>query len=120
MSGDTLLAQHVGTPWQVGENVAACLNGSSHRCPAESCGCGFWAYNGLGQLARERHCGGHYALGLVKGYGRVLIGTKGFRCEKAALVGLVDTSSRIASHYRTKSLSYQDVVDKITKQGRLY
>lgn len=46
------------------------------------CECGFWAYD-------EDHYTNHGDVcGVIEGYGRTTIGTKGFRCEKARIVAL--------------------------------
>lgn len=46
------------------------------------CGCGFWAY--------DEHSFSEHGdvVGVIEGYGRTTIGTKGFRCEKARIVAL--------------------------------
>lgn len=44
--------------------------------------CGFWAYD-------EHHFQEHGdVIGVIEGYGKTTIGTKGFRCEKARIVAL--------------------------------
>lgn len=52
------------------------------RCEDDSHGCGFWAY----------HDGSRYDAGdvdgVIEGYGKTTVGTKGFRCEKARVVAL--------------------------------
>jgi hypothetical protein len=94
--------------WTPGENVSACrapsgpiglhcgdpacalcrhLPTSQPKPPAAhtfdpECQCGFWAYDEVGF---EEHGD---AVGIIEGYGRTTIGTKGFRCEKAKIVAL--------------------------------
>jgi hypothetical protein len=70
--------------WTPGENLADCyLNW--HQGIALKCTCGFYAYtNGKNSYAAI----GTVA-GIIEGYGRMVIGTDGFRCEKARLVALV-------------------------------
>jgi hypothetical protein len=51
-----------------------------------SCGCGFWSYWELNPS--EFSMGEKPIVGVIKGYGRTLIGKRGFRCEKAVIVGL--------------------------------
>jgi hypothetical protein len=61
----------------------------AHPTPAEQCKCGFYAYTS--PATRETYTGQDgYILGVVRGTGRTLIGTKGFRCEKAEIVALLD------------------------------
>ncbi len=50
------------------------------------CGCGFWAYFDLNPS--EFRMGEKPIVGVIKGYGRTLLGSRGFRCEKAEIVGL--------------------------------
>lgn len=59
----------------------------AHLVPDEHCKCGFYAYSGREQ---DQHTGLGYIAGVIKGYGRTLIGPKGFRCEKAEIVALLD------------------------------
>lgn len=108
-----------GFAWQPGENEATCLidpfsrmvqtisgafqvptavihygNGDSekaHRAGQKGCSCGFYAYFDLGH--NPHHQKGN-VLGLIEGYGLMTVGDRGFRCEKARLVALVDESQR--------------------------
>lgn len=48
------------------------------------CGCGFWAYHdGVTQFGD-----GSGVVGIVEGYGKTTVGTKGFRSQKARIVAL--------------------------------
>lgn len=63
-----------------------CRPGWLRRCldaPGEDCVCGFYAYWEAHALPDSEHLGG-----VIEGYGKTLIGTAGFRCEKARVVGL--------------------------------
>lgn len=87
--------------WEPGANHARCLRSlhmmqprrkdggelhpEEHPVPVRSCLCGFWAYWHLGALQTSAP---HIA-GLVKGYGRIVQGPVGFRCETAEIVALV-------------------------------
>ncbi len=73
-------------PWKPGVNQAHCLAGNPHTAPTRACGCGFWAY---WRLAGDRQVGHPHVAALIKGYGKVIKGPRGFRCEKAEIVGLV-------------------------------
>jgi hypothetical protein len=80
--------------WQRGENVARCLSAgypsfgdaqfASHSVPVESCGCGFWAYWALG----DKLVGSPAIAGIIKGYGEVIEGERGFRCSHAKIIAL--------------------------------
>jgi hypothetical protein len=79
-----------GGAWQSGRNEAVCLRygrpsaDSEHKIPWEPCGCGYWAYWDLQShgASEIRVCG------VVKGTGRTLIGTKGFRSQYAEIIAL--------------------------------
>lgn len=68
--------------WKPGINTAVCRL-SGDVCEDDSHQCGLWAY----------HNGDTWGLkditGIVRGYGRTTIGTKGFRSEKAEIVAFV-------------------------------
>jgi hypothetical protein len=60
------------------------------------CGCGVWAYWKLdsGDVNRFSPTSrGLPVLGIIEGYGRVLLGEKGFRCQKAKIVALAPAFS---------------------------
>lgn len=59
----------------------------AHEVPNENCTCGFYAYN---SRENDQHSQAQFVGGVIKGYGRTLIGPKGFRCEKAEIVALID------------------------------
>lgn len=72
-----------GYRWRPGENVAHCGYADKEGiCGRVRCGCGFWAYH-EGSVWQETP-----AYGVIRGYGKTTIGTKGFRCEKAEIVAL--------------------------------
>lgn len=78
-----------------------------------SCECGFWAYDEAGF---EPH---GQVTGVIEGFGRTTIGTKGFRCEKARVVALArennDGALTLSEWLRLKQLypdaSFHDDVD---------
>jgi hypothetical protein len=82
-----LEGHHGGYTWADGDNVATCPSGERPPHPADTCGCGFWAY-------WSRHDAfsvwqpGRPVLAAIEGYGRTAIGSKGFRCEKARIAAL--------------------------------
>lgn len=87
-----------GFSWPAGVLEAYCNNGYSHPPPTDfdpatgaRCGCGVWAYWDMTSLAANRSVisgSGLPVLGAVEGYGRVLLGEKGFRSQKAKIVAL--------------------------------
>jgi len=75
--------------WEPGENTARCLGEfMAHDVPARRCGCGFWAYWEPQSAGGDPSAGPAPVLGVIQGYGRTLIGPKGFRCAKARIVAI--------------------------------
>jgi hypothetical protein len=89
-----LLTGVFGGVWQPGENVAACGGGQgtppcgSDLVPGPGCGCGFWAYWALRYAWRCDYYWRGEVIGVIQGYGRTMIGTRGCRCGKARILGL--------------------------------
>jgi hypothetical protein len=89
-----LLTGIFGGVWRHGENVAVCGGGPGsppcHRdlVPARGCGCGFWAYWALRYAWRWDYYWRGEVVGVIQGYGRTTIGTRGCRCGKARILGL--------------------------------
>lgn len=81
-------------PWRPGVNIAQCIGGlrqfsrDKHDVPNDQCTCGFYAYTDPAVVRFDRITYPDHIIGAVKCYGRVLIGTKGFRAEKAEIVML--------------------------------
>lgn len=88
--------------WGDGPNEAMCLTGypnqppntrthyagKPHQLLLPECSCGFWAYtNGAHVLSVN----GVAALGVIEGWGRMVLGPHGFRCQKARIVALAFT-----------------------------
>lgn len=89
-----------GYPWPDGVLEAQCGNGRSHAVPTAvdpdgcRCGCGIWAYWDMAGLSSQTAYSGQLpVLGTVEGYGRVLLGTKGFRCQRAKITALAPAFS---------------------------
>jgi hypothetical protein len=84
--------------WQPGVNHADCKsNARNHEpgtIPVLSCRCGYWAYwkpqqhdlSGSGEIA---------VFGVIKGWGKVLLGRKGFRAGTARLIAVYVASSLV-------------------------
>lgn len=92
-----------GWSWPDGVLEAYCNNGRDHPVPTETdqggaCGCGFWAYWDMLSLAANRFGSGTGipVIGIIDGYGRVLIGEKGFRSQRAKITALAPAFSILA------------------------
>jgi len=89
-----LLTGVFGGVWRPGENVAVCGGGQGGPpCPGDlvpmpECACGFWAYWALRYAWRCDYYWKGQVVGVIQGYGRTRIGTRGCRCGKARIVGL--------------------------------
>jgi len=118
---DGLLAGVYGGTWQRGENVAVC--GGGHRppaghcdpVPALGCGCGFWAYWAPRKARRTDYYWRADVIGIMQGYGRTRIGTRGCRCGKARILALHVTGS--SPDFQAWGLHRQDVAGIL---GRYY
>lgn len=98
-----LLTGATGYSWADGVLEAQCGNGRSHPVPTGDdggvdfsysggrCGCGFWAYWGTSELAGNSSfasSGGLPVIGVIEGHGRVLLGERGFRSQRARITAL--------------------------------
>lgn len=88
-----LLAGVTGFTWPPGVVEARCKNFPDHEPPVEydparkgSCGCGFWGY---WKMADQTWHDKLPVFGIMEGTGRVVIGSKGFRAQKARIIALV-------------------------------
>jgi hypothetical protein len=90
---DGLLTGVFGATWRAGENVATCGGGRRPAAghvtpvPAPRCGCGFWAYWTARDALRSDYRRAA-VIGIMQGYGRCRIGTRGCRCSKARIVAV--------------------------------
>jgi hypothetical protein len=90
--------------WRGGENIAGCykqiltLDSNKHESPHEDCTCGFYAYHDRIPPIDMAYAmiAGPIVVGRIEGYGKTLIGDKGFRCEKARIVS-IDTLDHLGS-----------------------
>jgi hypothetical protein len=115
---DGLLTGVFGGIWQRAENVAVCGGGGvgsppcpHDRVPGPECGCGFWAYWALRYAWRCDYYWRGEVVGIIQGYGRTRIGTRGCRCGKARIVGLHVRPAYPDPDSEPQSLSHQDVVE---------
>jgi hypothetical protein len=115
-AGDTLVGAFGGT-WHEGENLATCrrdhgltmvintwagprsvsvsalgaivqaagVGQRRHPAPDPECTCGFYAFWRPEPLPVYEQ---YPVIGVIEGYGRTVIGDRGFRCEKAKILGL--------------------------------
>lgn len=77
-----------------------CVRGEYHTVPTghrfdPACQCGFWAYDEAGFTPHGS------VVGVIEGYGKVTVGTKGFRAEKARIVGLCENGTEGKRHSRS-------------------
>lgn len=91
--------------WQPGVNRAVCLSNYKRKhglaCahPNKGCVCGFYAYYNLDAwgVTADHKVTYPKVHGVIEGYGRCVVGAKGFRAEKALIVGLlIPASSNIS------------------------
>ena len=118
--------------WNPGINTASCNNNVVHSVvhydthygkypPVSSCRCGFYAKYFPDDFKDVIGYGwsGPLVLGAIEAHGRVILGTKGFRAEKARIIGLapfqaIDCSKipLLANHYRVNYYDHiQDLVN---------
>jgi hypothetical protein len=94
---DGLLTGVFGVTWQRGENVAVCGGGrrpgAGHAAlvPAHRCGCGFWAYWTPRDALRSDYRRAE-VIGIMQGYGRARIGTRGCRCSSGGSLSACTTA----------------------------
>jgi hypothetical protein len=110
-----LLTGVFGGVWGRGENVAVCGGGQeSPPCdfvPGPECGCGFWAYWALRYAWRCDYYWRGEVIGIIEGYGRTRIGTRGCRCRKARIVALHVRPAEPDPDGESPALKYDDLVE---------
>jgi hypothetical protein len=75
--------------WAPGVNEAVCLAGENHLAPNSRCTCGFFAHwKSSNGPPFNRYPDRVSVLGVIEGWGRTCIGTKGFRCRFAQIRAL--------------------------------
>src|SRR5262249_39087250 len=90
-----LLTGVFGGVWRRGENVALCGGGAQgappcHRglVPTPGCPGGVWGDWALLPALRWDYYWRADVIGVIQGYGRTRIGTRGCRCSKARILGM--------------------------------
>ena len=110
----SLRSHHAVYTWKPGENVATYgdawigLSPSSEHpvipCTEYNCPCGFWAYDTPEHALNGSQASHKNVLGVVLGYGRVLLGESGWRAEKARIIGIAHgwrtDLAKYAEHYQ--------------------
>jgi hypothetical protein len=83
---------HTAHHWEPGINNASCMAGQDHEAPEPECHCGFFAMvrrpkrHELWEMRRKDTP--NLIFGMVKGYGNVIPGTRGWRAQKAEILAL--------------------------------
>jgi len=92
----TLSGVYHRVPWSAGLNLAECLptpgvGDGPHELVGIDCECGFYAYHdGSNDYWQDRVGWTDYRVaGIIEGWGRCVVGLRGFRCEKAEIRALV-------------------------------
>jgi len=98
----TLLRGQASMEWRPGVQEALCKYVPSHKPPVEydtnekaECGCGYWAYWSMSELGSmvTADSSSLPIAGIIEGTGRVIIGEKGFRSQRAAILALAPAFS---------------------------
>lgn len=114
-SGPLLRAVAMGYEWLRGVNRATCAYDHEHKPPVKDCrrtghGCGFYGWH-TGFPDGFEDPVKYPVLGVIRVSGRIILGTKGFRAEKAEIEALapaiprsmqVDMVRDIAARYRVE------------------
>lgn len=102
--------------WFPGVNLKTCRSETfTYRCLGMlDCTCGFYAYHETCELRGD-------IVAIVKASGEVIVGTKGFRAEKAEVVALMtnpakenlypDSTRKLAKEWKLPLLSHQEFSD---------
>lgn len=98
--------------WSAEVNVAQCMkpkvsffvpsNGveREHELVSLGCACGMYAYfDGSNDYIHDRwHTHNSAIAGVIEGWGKCVVGTRGFRCEKAIIKALVVPMGHTSEH----------------------
>lgn len=90
---------HVGSPWNWHRGHAELTEGWRHTpCSGvePGCSCGFYAYHDQAHAGHELfNPFNMQAVGVVEGYGRVVLGPLGWRAQKARIIALATVHSTL-------------------------
>jgi hypothetical protein len=112
--GNSLIGT-MSVDWNTGNLRAECKNNSgeveiSHKAPHLGCTCGIYAH----YLPLESyHSWSRRVFGVVEASGRILMGTKGFRAEKAKIVALAGLGGHNEWFEVVSTASEEDVQEVI-------
>lgn len=97
---DDLLYPLSGThPWESGVNRAVCIYAAArHAAPSESCGCGFWALSDPYNFRQEVVGYNPDVMGVIKMWGKIVIGSQGYRSEYAKIIALYPAAGYLWEH----------------------
>jgi hypothetical protein len=96
--GPHLISYAIDEAWKPGEIVTArCVPWTvaapeGHESPNAECQCGVWGLPSIGDIATQLSStiGYRAVIGTVKMWGRIVVGTRGFRAQHARAVGLFE------------------------------
>ena len=116
--------------WHEGLNRATCMLSMQEKAsrrarnipecsyPTKRCSCGFYAYYDVDTWSQHPSSAAKFQRihGVIEGYGRCVVGSKGFRAENALIVALLipepdDISRQWLGHDRTQEEARDVVVD---------
>ena len=126
----TLRSHHATYTWKPGENVATYKGDewagtSGHTgpipCTSHNCPCGFWAYDTPENALNGSQANHKNVLGIVLGYGRVLLAETGWRAEKAKIIGIAHgwrtDLAKYAGHYQVPLVAMDKLEWLIEEHG---
>jgi len=123
----SVLCGATGFNWTDDVLEAHCNNGYSHQVPTDidkengvSCGCGFWAYWDVGGLGANwsLSSSGLPVVGIIEGYGRVLLGERGFRSQKARIAALApafDIQAEVSVSWREPDAAEEERIRQMAQ-----
>lgn len=99
-TGSTFSVNGAETPYaHLDFRVTAEIPPEPHDVTDPKCTCGFYAYTSPRALYANSTGGSPEVFGVIKGYGKATLGTKGFRIEKAEIVALTVPQTRTSIPY---------------------
>lgn len=87
----SMMAVQSGFIWKEGINEAFCTTGK-HDPAVKDCHCGFYAFTNKNNTEHREYS---YVQGVIEAWGTLVLGTKGFRAQKARILVLVEPDDDI-------------------------
>lgn len=124
--GTHLIPMNFMTPWVDGENVAICQEahrvaphiGPASEVPGRECQCGFY---GTREPVSSWTLSHSYVSGVVEVYGRVIIGTRGVRAQKARIVAACINPTYVSgSHLPDQLMERYSSVDWMSSAAEVF